>query len=162
MRYSLLALLLILIALPCSIRGEEEEPYGFPPFTSWDDVEDITDKVIAWDVPFAKVEKYSLLDPNIPDLPDPHPMCFAPPEYDSYEGGTRKYPKQCGYEKSGASMETVSGLWPRSYYFDYEMYYSNHRFRRNISYVNKIATEEYIFPQYETKAAQMAIDKFTE
>ncbi len=163
MRYSLLALLLILIALPCSIRGEEEEPYGFPPFTGWDDVEDITDKVIAWDVPFAKVEKYSLLDPNIPDLPDPHPMCFAPPEYDSYEGRTRKYPKQCGYEKSGASMETVSGLLSGSSYFDYDLFYSISSFRKHIAFKRKIApNEEYIEPQYETRAAQIAIDKFTE
>ena len=60
--------------------------------------------------PFAEVVEYSLTDPNIPELANPHPMCIAPTEYDSYDGGKRTFPKQCGYDEGHLLMDMLDQI----------------------------------------------------
>ncbi|MFA4985832.1 MAG: hypothetical protein WC712_04545 [Candidatus Brocadiia bacterium] len=98
-----LAMLLVLASLLLAVltASAEDKPL-FPPLASLADSEDITDKVLAWDVPAGKIEEYSLFD-EVPPLPEPDPSCKAPLEFDSFAGG-RKIPMQIVTGKVAPSL----------------------------------------------------------
>ncbi|MFA4986077.1 MAG: hypothetical protein WC712_05790 [Candidatus Brocadiia bacterium] len=91
------ALFLSSLLLCAVLTASAEDKPVFPPLHSWTEIEDMTDKVIEWNVPVGKIETYLLLDP-IPPLPEPGPVCKAPPELDSFADGTG-IPVQLGIGK---------------------------------------------------------------